>query len=67
MSIPWAKNAEFYAANIYSSSGYSKTNANNTLTKNRGIFGTSSSNRYKVEINDSENWYEENINIRFDK
>jgi hypothetical protein len=61
----YLKNGQFSDAYIYSSSGYSKTIASNTLSNRRGAFGTNSTTAQKVTVNSSTPWYAENISISF--
>lgn len=61
----YLRNGQFNDAYIYSSSGYSKTVASNTVSNRRGRFGTNSTNVQQVTVNSSDPWYAENISINF--
>ncbi len=58
-------NASFSNAYLYSYYGYDRTYDYNTDSSRRGPFGTGN-DIYKVNVNDSKRWYEENISIYFD-
>ena len=61
----YLRNAQFSDAYIYSSSGYSKTLASNTISNRLGAFGTNATNAKKVTVNSYSPWYAENISINF--
>ncbi len=61
----YLRNGQFSDAYIYSSSGYSKTIASNTVSNHRGRFGTNSDNAKQVTVNSYDPWYAENISIKF--
>ena len=61
----YLRNGQFSDAYIYSSSGYSKTIASNTVSNHRGRFGTNSTNAKQVTVNSHDPWYAENISINF--
>lgn len=61
----YLRNAKFSEAFIYFSKGYSKTDANNTISNRRGLFGTNSINAKQVTVNSYTPWDSENVSINF--
>lgn len=63
----YIRDARFWDAYIYSSSGYSKTLSSNCVSNHVGSFGTNNSNKRKVKVdsNFTKKWYAEKISIDF--